>query len=167
MAVHVQKQIANVEKQIGKIKDQLADKTEPVLTPAEVEAVDVLVELRPKIEEAKKNVKAYEAARKLLVEMTLDPKRGFPGDKMALLKGEKGFVEFSERGEVRVIKDKDGLIQKLKEKVGGYEKLIPIININLGDIDKVLALSEQAGLIVKEPGSRTVKSVVEYEKAKK
>jgi hypothetical protein len=136
-------------------QDTLKAVDQTTLTQEERALVDEAVQLGKELEEVKPKAKRFEEIKKILVAVALD--RFEPKEK-ALLKGEIGIVEFSEQSFPREVTDMHGLIGKFKEKVGGYEKLLPYVKITLGDIDKVLSEAEQAPFIGNKPGPRTLKS---------
>lgn len=139
------------------VKDQLT--TSSNLTKAEREAVDEIAQINAKLAPLKPLMKRFEELKEYLCSVALDRSR-FDKDQNAVLTGNIGRVEFGTESTPREIKDKDGLIQVLKDKVGGYENLLPLLKINLGDIDAVLTEAEQAPYVGnKERGSRSIKSV--------
>lgn len=142
--------VTQVQKPVVKVKDQLKSS---VLTEQEREAVDRLLVIDKALAPLRAAIKEEEKLRKYLSEVASDAAR-FTLKEAAILKGAVAEVEYSPAGDAREISDKDGVIQALKEKMGGYENLIKVIKINLGDVDKYLSEPERAPYIKTVTGSR-------------
>lgn len=153
MGVNIQKQQAT-KPAPSKQKDQLKP-PQSVLTQDEMKMVDELAQISAEIEAVKPKLKRYEELKQTL-QSVADAK--FDQELPAVLKGEIGVAEYSAKGNSRSIKDMNEAIGALKAKLG-YDKLIELIKINLGDLDKYLTKEETAPLIQTGKGSRSLKSV--------
>lgn len=139
-------------------KDLLTNGKQNPLTKEEQELVDEIAALEKKLAPMRPLLKRYEEVKKVLASAACDDKR-FDLTQTAILRGASGVVEFSPISNPREISDMHGLIGALKAKMGGYEKMLPIIKINLGDVDKYLTDAERAPFIGNKKGSRTLDAV--------
>lgn len=142
-------------------KDLLKGKVKtPLLAIEEVAAVDRMVELHETLSPHFAAFKEYEEKKKFLAQVALDRKR-FEPEKEVVLEGTSGYVEYKpESNPPREIKDMHGLIAELKKKLGGYENLLGILKINLGDVDNYLTEPERQPFIGQgEKGNRSLKGV--------
>lgn len=169
MPVNIQKSKSDqLSKSVPQVKVTNGQKN--VLTTEEVQTVDEFVALSKAMEAVsvtvngkemslKAAMKMAEESKKILAQVAMDAKR-FPLDKPAFLVGSQGLgVEFTEQSHPRAITNMDGLVQKMKTKLGGYDKLLPFLKFTLKDVDSVLSKAEQQGLIDTTDGSRTCNGV--------
>jgi hypothetical protein len=129
------------------------------LTLEEQGCVDRMLEIQQQLAPYLPMLKEQEKLKKLLCAAAQDKTR-FDADLPAVLKGKKGIVEFDPEVRRREIKDKDGLLTKLSEKVGGYEPLLPLIQIPMKVVDTYLTEAEREPFIgEEEDGIRKLASV--------
>lgn len=155
--------------QLSKPVVKVATKQANVLAPEEVQAVDLFVAITKAFEALSITIdgkqysmkaanKLVEETKKYLASVAMDSKR-FPLDKEAILQGTVASVVFSEQSHPREVQDMDGLIQKMKDVLGGYENLLPFIKIPLKTVDETLSEAEQKKFIKTVDGARTCKGV--------
>lgn len=126
------------------------------LTPEQRQKVDRLAELKAELTKVEPLTKEADAIRKELVGVA---DLHFADSEQAVLKGDHHSVLFSPKTELRKIEDLNGLIGKLKDKVG-YEVLISMLKLTLADVDKYLTPEESAQYLGKMKGTRTFKGFV-------
>ena len=147
--------IAQIQKPIATDKLKTGN-----LSTEEKQAVDLLLELDSKLAPFRALIKEEDKVRKYLSSIAKDSSRFNPKES-AVLAGNKAVVEYDAASSVREIADMDGLIAALKTRLGGYEALLPLIKINLGDVDKYMTEAERAPYIETVDGSRKFKTVKE------
>ena len=75
------------------------------------------------------------------------------------LETEYATVVFSAAPETRKIKDMNGLIGVLKEKIG-YDGLMALLKLSVGDVESYLVPSELEPFLETVPGSRRLQSAI-------
>ena len=136
-------------------QDHLTDTS--TLSAVEREKVDAFVTMSAEVAALKPLLDKFEKAKKELASIANDDDR-FPDKETAVvLSGNSGEIEFSPASNSREISDKNGLIGALKAKLG-YDGLIALIKVTLGDMDKYLSEAESAAFIKSVFGSRSLKS---------
>lgn len=129
-----------------------------VVLPTEIkQKIDELVVLDIEVAAMKPTLDKHKKLKEELASLANDD-TVFP-DKSGIivLTGFKGEIEYSPAANAREITDKNGLIGAIKTKVG-YDALVEIIKIGLGDVDKYLSTSESVKFIKETFGSRSMKS---------
>jgi hypothetical protein len=163
MALNIQKEVKKIGDSISKVKDALAAEKEDKVQKGELssdekELVDELHTVTKAIAEVAPQIKRQEELKKVLASIAADKER-FESEKPAILRGNKAFAEFSAVSSQRKVKDLNGIIGFLKNKVGGYEGLLKFIKIGLSDVDEYMTPAEQIPYVEKLLGSRSLKSV--------
>lgn len=146
------------------VKDQaVAVASSLSITELEME-IDELVLLTKEMEEQKPKLKRMEDLRKKLQSVAdeSEPTGSLP----VALTGTVGAVVFQPKSTLRTIKDMNGMVGLLKSKLG-YETLLTMLSITLGNVDKYLSASESEPFIGTKQGSRTLEGVFDLEEAKK
>lgn len=82
----------------------------------------------------------------------------FDDDDVAVFHGNTGDVKFSARTKTRQIDNMNELIGRLKDKVG-YEGLLKLLKLTLGDCEKYLSKEELKPFLSEVRGSRSFKGV--------
>jgi hypothetical protein len=151
-----------VQEQVKEKSDLLAvpaaEYVAKALTAKQCEMVDEMLSLQAAVDEVRPKLKRYEEIKKELAAIAADDSQYDP-EKPALLKGDIAVVEFGPCSHPREIKDMHGLIGALKERVGGYEGLLPMIRVTLKDVDSYLTEAESKEYVETVLGSRSLKSV--------
>lgn len=128
-------------------------KASSALTDAQRQLVDRAAVLKAEIDAIKPAVDEFEDIRKQLLAVA---DLHYGPDDQAKLEGDEHTIIFSKKSDTRVINDMNGLIGKLKS-VMGYEGLLKLLKIGVGDVDKHLSPDEAAKFIDHVPGSRSFK----------
>lgn len=142
------------EKKFTETKTDHLKVTKNVLTAEERAKVDRAVALKAALDAVSPQQKELEALKKELVSIADER---FPGTEVVKLFGDEGIVEFSAQSQKREINDLNALIGVIKAK-HGYEKLLDLLKVGLGDAEKLLTAEELAPFVNVTPGSRTLKS---------
>jgi len=151
------KQMQKTQKPVDHFKAQDLDALNP-LSAAEQKMVDDFAAAGAELAPHKELIKRYESLKKKVGAIAGDENRYPDADAPVLLRGKSGIVEYSARDEAREISDKQGVVGALKAKLG-YDGLLEIVNVNLGDIDKYLSAAESSKYIDEVPGSRKLAAV--------
>jgi len=135
------------------------NKTKPTLAKAKtaakkgvdsevVDAVDRIAIIDKEIASLGLDLMAKERAK--LVKALRDKTEDYPSADIVTFTGTKHQFEFTARGTVRTLVDKQGVRKSLGDKV-----YFEIANINLGDIDKYLTAAESSPFVTEaQNGSR-------------
>lgn len=151
------KQMQKTQKPVDHFKAQDLDALNP-LSAAEQKLVDDFAAAGAELAPFKELIKRYENLKKKVGSIAGDENRYPDADSPVLLRGKTGIVEYSARGNAREITDKQGVVGALKTKLG-YDGLLEIVNINLGDVDKYLTPVESSKFIDDVHGSRNLAAV--------
>ena len=159
MGVSIQSQKQKAQEASGKLKDML---TPPkgkgsLLSKAEQAEVDEFAQLNEEIAAMAKKLKRHDELKKSLAEIATDR---FDKSTAAVLKGQLAEVEFTANGSKREVSDMQNLVGCLREKIG-YDKLITLVKVTLGDVDTYLTANESKQFIDADPvgGSRKLAAV--------
>jgi hypothetical protein len=142
--------VTQLQKPVAKVKDSLKSAALSKDTRA---AIDRLWEIEQKLAPMRALLKEEKKIREHLSEVASNTER-FDPKMPAILEGDAAVLEYGAASSTREISNKDGAIQLLKEKMGGYEKLLAIIKINLGDLDQYTTEEERAPFVKSVVGSR-------------
>lgn len=128
------------------------------LTVAEQLLVDKFAVLSAQVATFKPVLTEFDKLKKQISSIANDEDR-YPETKSpVVLAGTMAVVEYSAAADAREISDINGLIGKLKAKLG-YDGLLALLKVTLGDMDKYLSENEAAPFIKWVTGSRSMKSV--------
>jgi len=127
-----------------------------------VAQVDTLVALEDALTDARPLLKEYDAVKKVLASAAAD--EVYPDDQPVEFTGNTGVVRFTAKTTTKVVVDMNGLIGRLKKVLDpdpqlAYEKLLGMLQLNLGDVEKYLSAAELEKYYVKKAGSRRIASV--------
>jgi hypothetical protein len=153
MALSVVANPAAAKEQKAKVAQSIAAVT--AATEATTALVDELIRVTVAVDKVSAQIKRQAELKK---EFAVLANEKFKDSEKAVFNGSLGSVEFSARSEVRQISDMNDLIGKLKEKIG-YDGLLTLLKLTLGDCEKYLSKTELEPFIVKVPGSRSLKAV--------
>jgi hypothetical protein len=127
------------------------------LTKAEQAEVDEFAQLNEKLVAMAADIKRHDTLKKSLSEIASER---FDKSVPALLKGQVAEVEFGACGSKREIADMNGMIGLLRDKIG-YDALVGILSVTLGNVDKYLTVTESKKFVDADPvgGSRKLAAV--------
>ena len=128
--------------------------TKSTLTAEERAKVDRAVELKAQLDAVSAQQKEFNA---LKAELASIADERFPSEEVVKLFGNEGIVEFSAQSMKREVNDLNALIGVIKAK-HGYDKLLDLLKVSLGDAEKLLTAEELAPFVTIVEGSRSLKS---------
>lgn len=143
----------SLEAMKAKLLENTVSNVQSEESSAVTEAVNTFISARAQLDPLKTLSNHAEKARKYLQSIADEDKES----ETVVFVGDLGSVEFGSSGEADRISDMHGLIGALKAKVG-YEGLLQILKINLGDVKKILSPAEYAPFITSEKTSRQVEN---------
>lgn len=142
------KQVQNTKKK------NILQPTSDVLSVTPSEKADRLWSLEQEIAPIRPLLKEYDVIRKSLLGDCSGCEAKLPVE----IEGEIGRVSFSPCGETKEVADMKGLLAALKHKIG-YEALLSLVKINVGDVEKYLTVSEMEKFYKSVDGSRRLLKV--------